>query len=460
MKPRTSPMTRIAALVAASALALTACGQGDDVTEPDATAPAVSDETTDPADGQTDGDNDTGATDSDIEGEIRFSWWGSDARHALNEEMIDAFEAEYPGISVVPDFTDWNGYWDRLATQTAGGDAPDVIMMDVNYVREYADRGVLANLNDYDIDTADIDPALLGSGDFDGGLWGLPTGGNIIAMMADPQIFDEAGVEMPDDTTWTWEDYADLMQQISENTPEGVYGAQNLGIHDAHLMVWLRQHGQELWAADGGTGFDTATVAEYWQMSLDMMDSGAIPPASLAVEVDAGGPEQSLVATNNGAISTFWTNQLAAVAGAAGRDLQLLRFPGEAQFDRTGLYVKASMLLTMSADTEHPEAAALFLNWMQNSTEAGEIILSDRGLPSNLQVREHILPQLSEVEQQAAEFIEEVSQDVVDAPPAPPRGAGQVVDLMFRINEEVIFGQITPEEGAERLLEEAQSLIG
>ncbi len=446
---RRHPLLRTAVLVMAGALALGACGQAENL---QGQADDDGGPTADARSGE------TAAADSGEVVTIRFAWWGSDTRHQLNEELIAAFEAEHPGIAVTPDYTDWGSYWDKLATQTAGGDTPDVLMQEERYLREYADRGVLADLTDHDIDTSAIDESILGSGEFDGGLWGIPTGVNVRVLMADPQGFAAAGVELPDDTAWTWDDYHDLMVAIAEGS-DG-YGAQDFGFIEPDLSVWARQRGQNLWDENGEIGFDAQTMAELWERSLALIEAGGAPPASLSLEVDAGGPEQSLLATNQGAVARFWTNQLEAISSAAGRDLVLLRYPGESEHERTGVFLKPAMALSMSAGSEHPEEAATFIDWMLNSPTAGEIILSDRGLPANMDVREHIMDRLSETEQQAAEFIAEVTDEVVDAPPAPPRGAGEVADLLARINEEVLFGQTTPQEGAERFIAEAAAITG
>ncbi|MGC0143667.1 MULTISPECIES: ABC transporter substrate-binding protein [unclassified Pseudactinotalea] len=443
-------LLKVAALAAAGALVLSACGQADNLDDDEPAADGEPVEEVDEADGEGDAEEVT----------IRFSWWGSDTRHQMNQDLIDAFQEEYPHIQVQPDYTDWGGYWDKLATQTAGGDTPDVLMQEERYLREYASRGVLADLNEFDIDTSQIEDSLVGSGEFDGGLWGIGTGVNVRAMIVDPEVFEEAGVDFPDDTTWTWEDYAEITEQISANTDAGTFGTQEYGFIEPDLAIWLRQHGQNLWNEDGEIGFDAELMAERWQMSLDLIESGAAPSASESLELSAGGPEQSLVATNNGAISMFWTNQLGTLAGASGRDLQLLRYPGESQFERTGLFLKPAMALSMSATSEHPEEAALFLDWMLNSEVAGEILLTDRGLPANMQVREAILEELPESEQQAADWIAEISPDIVDATPSPPTGAGEVASLLERLNEQVLFGQISPEEAAEEFIAEASEITG
>jgi len=433
---------RWAALLTTGVLALSACGQADNLE--------------DSTDDEAGGEADTEGTDGDSGGEatIRFSWWGSDSRHQMNQEVIDLFEEQNPDITVVPDYTDWGGYWDKLATQTAGGDTPDVIMQEERYVREYADRGVLADLTDVGIDTSKIDDSVLANGEFDGGLWTIPTGVNARTFVTDPQIFSDAGVDLPDDTTWTWQEFHDTMVAVNEGSDD-LYGAQDFGFLDSDLQIWLRQHGQSLWDDDGSIGFDAELMADFWQMSLDLHDDGGAPDVSESLEVDAAGPEQSLVALNKGGTARFWSNQLGAISGAADRDLTLLRFPGETEFERTGIYLKPAMSLSMSENTKHPEAAAKFIDFMLNSPEVGEIILTDRGLPGNLEVREHILGELSDADQIAADFVADVTPDIVDAPPPPPTGAGEVADILARYNEQVMFGQMSPLDAAEAFIDEA-----
>src|SRR5699024_1745921 len=94
------------------------------------------------------------------------------------------------------------------------------------------------------------------------------------------------------------------------------------------------------------------------------------------------------------------------------------------------------------------------------SQEAAEMIGTDRGLRANLDVRESTMDDLDEYEQQSAEFIEEITPDLVDGPIAPPAGAGEVSDLLERINEQVLFEKLSPQEGAEQFIAEAESITG
>ena len=57
--------------------------------------------------------------------------------------MIAAYQAANPNVKIEGQPGEFTSYWDKLATQTAGGTAPDIIQMDMNYISEYGNRGAL-----------------------------------------------------------------------------------------------------------------------------------------------------------------------------------------------------------------------------------------------------------------------------------------------------------------------------
>jgi multiple sugar transport system substrate-binding protein len=400
------------------------------------------------------------ATDAPEEVTLRFAWWGGDSRHTYTQELIDIYEADNPHVTIEPEFADFADYWNRLATTVAGGDTPDIIQQDVKYVREYADRGVLADLNAYlgtEIDDSALDPTMLEAGAVGDATYAIPTGVNALGLVADPVAFEEAGVEMPDDTTWMWDEFVDIGTQISEATGGEVFGAQDKGFNESNLEVYLRQHGEALFNEDGtALGFTPERMAEWWQIGLDQRDAGATPPASVTVEVEAGGIDLSLLSTNTGAMGFWWSNQLGALAEGSGRELQLLRFPGGSE----GMFLKPAMLWSMSADTEHPEEAARFINFLLNDERAAEIMLIDRGLPVNLEMREAITDALDPANQLAAEFVNTVGEEAAAPPGIPPQGAGEVQVILQRLNEEVLFDQMSVEDAVQAFIDEANAAIG
>lgn len=431
--PRPRRRLVLPAALIATALVAAACGGGDDS-----------------------GDDGDGIT-------LRMTWWGSDSRHAYTQQLIDMYEAENPGITIEPEYTGFSDYWDKLATSVAGDNAPDIMQQDIKYVREYAGRGALLDLSSYlggTIENGQFDPAIAAAGVVDGVTYAIPTGVNAYSVVADPAVFDTAGVDLPDDTTWSWDDYWATAKKISESTPDGTFGTQNIGYVDAGMEIFARQHGESLYKEDGsGLNVSKETLTAWWQMIVDSRDGGAEPPASMSVEVQGGGVDQSLIATGKGGMANFWTNELPALSTAAGHELKLLRYPGESQAAEPGMFLKPAMFWSIGAKSKHPEEAAAFVNWLLNSQEAADVILSDRGQAINLTLREAVLPKLTEADAQSAEFLESISEDIQRPPALPPMGWGDVITIIQQLNEQVLFDQITPAEAADQFLSQAGAAI-
>ena len=179
--------------------------------------------------------------------------------------MVDGFTAA-TGTQVAVEPTEWTAYWDKLATQTAAGDEPDVINMDGKYLAEYGARGALADLGEASgIDLSGLSQADLDAGRVDGKLHAISTGSNAFAVMANPTLFKQAGVDLPDDRTWTWDDYAEIGKQLRGGGVQGISGGGTY----ADLTIFLRQHGEDLFS---GRGWDTATRP--WRPGMTGSSSG------------------------------------------------------------------------------------------------------------------------------------------------------------------------------------------
>lgn len=391
---------------------------------------------------------------------LRFSWWGSNERHEYTQQLIDRFEAANPGIQVEPEFTGWDEYWDRLATTTAGGDTPDVLQQETRYVREYADRGALLELDEHIpgvLDPAQLDRSVLPTGQVEGTTYAIPTGINARTVVIDPQAFAQAGVPVPDDTTWTWEQMIDVAAQITSATGGQVYGMEEIAFIDVNFELYARQRGQALFTEDGELGFDRQTLVDFWNLAVRARDVGATAPPSVSVEAEAGGIDQALLSTNRAAIGFFWTNELSALNANSGRELQLMRYPRQSTGEQTGMYYKPAMYWSVGAGTEHPQEAVRFVDFLVNAPEAAELLLSDRGLPVNTRLREQISDRLEPVDQQVAAFLEEIGPDVQAPPPVPPPGAGEVAQIMQQLHEQVLFDQLTVEQAADQFMEQVRS---
>ena len=107
-----------------------------------------------------------------------------------------------------------------------------------------------------------------------------------------------------------------------------------------------------------------------------------------------------------------------------------------------------------------PSEAVAFVDWLVNSPEAGRILLAERGVPANLDVREAIVPELTESDLKAVDFIEAISEELGDPPPITPPGGGAVDDALARHVEDVLFGRSEPAAASAAVIEEAAGLLG
>ncbi|WP_233198399.1 ABC transporter substrate-binding protein [Cryobacterium sp. Y50] len=400
------------------------------------------------------------ATLSDEPVTLSFTWWGNDLRTAATNEVIAAFEAECPNITIEGQFSDWAGYWDKLATATAANDTPDIMQMDEKYIATYGERGALLDLDTTGdaIDLSEFPESALATGEIDGGRYGIPTALNSQAIMVNPDLFEQAGVPLPDDENWTWDDFKQLGAQISAGGGGDVFGVQTWGFEDGSLRTWARQAGDSLYT-DGEVSIKTEAVQDWYEYMLAMVDEGVMPPASTVVEKLTAGQAESMTATNRAGMGTWWNSQLTALADSSGAPLQIMRVPTPDGGADGSAYYKTSMFWSVSSRTEHPAEAALFLDYLANSETAGDIMLTERGVPANEKIREHIKANLSPNDVAVVEFLDNLADDIGEVESVTPAGASAMEGLLSPFTEQVLFGQATPAQAAEGFVAALKSAV-
>ncbi|MFP4198399.1 MAG: ABC transporter substrate-binding protein [Halanaerobium sp.] len=400
----------------------------------------------------------------DEEVTLRFSWWGSQSRHDRYLEVIEMFEEEYPNINIEPEYTGWSGYFDRLNTQAAGDNLPDVMQSVRKMMSGYIENDQLLELDKYiedgTLDTENIDDSYLEMGRAYDKQMALATGVNAPAVYYDRDDFDEAGVDYPtaDDT---WEDRAEMLKDLHEEL--GILGAATPTAQQdtGGFIVYLRQHGAELFSEDGSElGYDDDQLfVDFMNYDLELIESGAVQDAMQRQE-SANAIEQDPVATGDAAMATnYWSNQLAAISNGAGKLLGVSTFPKAEDQKAEGRYMKPAMVQTIAANTEHPEEALTFVNYLINNVDAGKVFGTDLGVPTNSEVRDTLLEDAGEEDQAVFDFIDEAAENSGDVIPLQPPAYEEVVEAYEEVYWEVIYGQITPEEGAEMFREDATKLL-
>lgn len=378
---------------------------------------------------------------------IRMYWWGGDARHQRTQEVIDLFEKKHPNITVEAEFSDWNGYWEKLATSTAGKNSPDVIQMDQLYLASYADRGALADLRDLDISTKGMEESVLGMGESDGGLYAVPISTSAMATFVNTDLLDQIGVPLPDNTdSWTWDEYEAWAQSVTQAAPQGVYGG-SLAQNEFMLQLFATQNGDELFA-DGDIAIDPETVEAFFQLALDSTKSGASAPASTWAETSGLALDQQPLSVGTVATTFATATQVSAYSQASGANLELVPIPTVKGGEKDADYFKAGMYWSVSSQSKHPAEAAALIDFFLNDPEAVKIIGTERGLPAISSTLDLIGDDLTPEESKAVAFSDSRLPFLGDAPAIVPNGASDVDAVIVRYMQDVLFERQTPADAA------------
>ena len=390
---------------------------------------------------------------------LNFGFWGNDVRNKETDEAVKAYMKANPKITIKQQPGEWDSYWDKLSTEVAGKNAPDVIQMDMAYISQYAKNGTLLDLSQYGVDTSKFAPGTADSGKIDGKLVGVNAGINSLTILANPDLFEKAGVELPDDTKWTWNDYLNAAAELQAKGPAGTTGTQCAFPTDNMLQIWLRQNGKDLYTADG-IAFSADDLTQYLNIMVQFMDKSAMPTASAINEEVGKSIDQTAFGTGKQGFAVYWSNQLEAVNEASGISMKMLRPPTVAgDATKSNAYYKASMLWSGYAGTKDPDAVGKLINWWVNNTACAKICLDERGTPANTDMVTAIEPNLTDAGKTAVKYLADIKPGLGTTPPAPPPGSSQIGDIMQRHTNDILFGKDKPATAAPKIISELQDAI-
>lgn len=388
------------------------------------------------------------------ESRLRLSWWGNNDRAERTNKVIDLFKAAHAGVDIEGQSLPGGGdYWTWLATQTAGGNPPDVIQMDYRYIAEYATRGVLLPLDDLIGSTIDLSSwpeDRVDSGRVDGKVYGLSLGANTWAVITNNTAWDEVGIAPPTVGT-TWEEFAANCAQLTAKTGRSAfYGTQDASGHEGAFITFVRQRGKSLYTAEGKLGVDEDDARAWFGMWAAMRKSGACVPADVQA-LAQGNVDTSVVTVGRAATGIAASNQLVSYQKVNTDTLGVTSIP-VTPGGKPGQYLSSSQFFSLSAKVADPELAGQFLNFFLNDTASMNILGVERGAPESLKTREIIAPSLDEPSRNAIAYLDSIGSVLGTLPPPPPQGAGEGTTVLTSVSEEVAFEMKSVEQGAADLI--------
>jgi multiple sugar transport system substrate-binding protein len=385
---------------------------------------------------------------------IRFSWWTNPTRTKMTQEAVKLFEEKHPDIKVVMEYSSWDSYWQKLATQTAGGGAPDVMQMDGSQLMTYISKGQLMDLSTVGVDSSDLSEETVQLGMVDGKLYGLATSINSQMFIYNPEIFEKAGVTFPEEN-YSWEELAELCVKIREKT--GVYGMANEMEQTGLLSYFARTKGEELYSGNK-IGLSKETLTEWFQYWLDLQEKGGVPTAEENAAYNHNDPSASPFIKEKTAINWLFLGTDPNYEESLGKPIGRALLP-EWGNENKPYPLHGAMFWSMSSKTKHPEAAAKLINFLENDPEVAKIFKTDRGIPVN-QKNMEIVSETAEDEtiQKQIDFMEKVKK-VASPEKLAPQGSSEIADILKNLSQQVTFKEITPSEAAEAFIQQGNEAL-
>lgn len=392
---------------------------------------------------------------------IRFTWWGDAKRHDIYNAIADLYEKEVPHVKIVREFGSWNDYWDKLATQMAGGNAPDVIGMHATYVADYARRGILTDLGPYlsdnTIDLGDFPASVKEVGKFDGTTVMVAQGVTMTGWQYNTTVLENLGVTPPD-YDWTYDEFeAKLLEVQSKITENGVWASVDNSGEITAVQVFARQKGKELFNADGSLGVTKEDMVEWFSFWDELRKAGTLPDAATNEQYFTVPLDQGLFVQNKVVFASFPFNQIPLYQNyIENGQVKALRRPTDPNGEE-GEFVEGSYL-AVSSTSKHPEEAAAFINFFVNNDEAASLFKLEQGAQGSKGNNELIAPLLSESQQETIVAIEK-SLETAGQLPLPPTGQGEVRTMLRDVAQTIAFGVNTVDEAAEEFIKKATEIL-
>ncbi|KAB8141651.1 extracellular solute-binding protein [Chloroflexia bacterium SDU3-3] len=393
---------------------------------------------------------------------IRVAWWGSQTRHDRTLKAIELFEQAYPNIDIVPEYSSFDDYWTKLSSQVESNDLPDVINQDYARISDWISRDLLMPLDplvaDSTINLTDVADEQIAGGRLRGKLYGLSLGTNSPSILYDPALFKAAGLEEPT-ADWTWSDLQ--RDAISIHQKLGIYGVEDIYKLDM-FKLFLKEHGAWIYNERGtGLGYNNdAIAATFFQSLIDLQKAGAIPSQDFDANHPVSSVEDSLMVKGQAAMLFIWSNQAVAVNNAVkDRQLALVQTPRVAGGSE-GLYLKPAMFFSISAKTQHPKEAAMFIDFFLNSPEANTVLAAERGVPILPSVRKAIRSSLPPMQQQVFAYIGDVESVAAPINPPDPTAHTKVLSEVYNpLVNQLIRGEISAADAAALFRKQATALL-
>lgn len=391
--------------------------------------------------------------------ELSIAWWGGPERAERTNKALDLYTQKHPNVTFKKQSPIWKDYYSKLESMIAGGEGLDVFQVDDNVLTEYATRDVVLDLSKYTeskaIDETHFPESLTKCGDVNGKPYAVPSAENTPAMMYDRTVVRQYGMAEPQ-IGWSYEQLITWAAEITTKSGGKVAGTMDASAAHQAFWMWLRAQGKEIYNGKQ-LGFGAEDLQRWFELWANARLLKTTPPTEVVHVADSGDVTKQPILSKQAVTAFAWSNQLAELQKGTDHELGITAYPG----DPKGQWARASMFWSIYKGSKHQDVTADVINFLVNDPEAGMALGTERGLPSNLDVRTQITTSLPAVMQATVKYENDMVSKFGPAPAPPPKGHSEFKTLLTQTAEDVMYGRATPQQAAIQFVTQApQALSG
>ncbi len=385
---------------------------------------------------------------------LGVAWWGSVDRARKFEAIFAAFAKQRPDVTVTPAYATWAAYWERFATQSLGGNLPDVIGMTERQVQTYDD--LLVDLKPWidrgKLDLSAYDKIFVDAGVVNGKFKMLCTGMTIPSLIYNKNHLEAAGVEPPG--VWSLENFKAAAIKLSNAKTGAQWGVNDDGGDPLVFDTFLRQGGAQLFTGEG-LGFTVEHWTEWLSFWADLRKSGACPPPAVIAEMQGVPQQDTLIARGRVSIFLQNHNQILTFQRYTKDELRPALLPVRNGGKPVALL--AGTYWSIPRTSKDQDLAVEFMNFFINNDDAIRGYSAELGLVPSSHGRKVLETHLDPVNIRLQEFGNSVVKyGSISAQRHP--GALQAEGLVRKANEAVALGG-APRDVAQRHFAQARSMM-
>jgi multiple sugar transport system substrate-binding protein len=312
---------------------------------------------------------------------LTYALWDQNEEVGYKQSIAE-FMKMHPNIHVTVEQTPWGQYWQKLSTEFAAGNAPDVFWDHLAYFPQFVQQGQLMNLSPLikqsNIDMSQYYPTLVKEWTYNGNVYGLPKDWDTIAILYNKQIFQKMGLPAPTSLTWNPTDGGTFLQLAEKLTvDQNGKHPTDAGFDPKHIVQYgfvSENNPQEgFWnfiAMNGGTFldkqfgqhflFNQPPAVQALQFLVDLITKYHVSPSAAETNNNSGVAEQ-LFEGDHAAMIAAGSWELTAVSQQMSQPWGIVELPAG---PKGVISVFNGLTDAIYAKTPHPQQAWELEQWL------------------------------------------------------------------------------------------------